>query len=109
SVQVTVYPSLTIIPIANRLKMCKNETVAFTAIGGTAYAWSWGLQTSSSPTIAITPTVITILAVNVTGTATSGCTNTGSVTVEVYSCNGMNELNQADTRILIYPNPSQGD
>jgi hypothetical protein len=108
SVQVTIIPNPTIVPVPGKLVMCTKETVGVSATGGTAYAWSWSSQTSTSPSIAITPLQVTNLVVQVTGTGTNGCTGTSSVAIAVNACNGINESGLSD-RVIVYPNPSQGE
>jgi hypothetical protein len=108
-VTVTVNALPNIVPIPNKLMLCTKETVEFSATGGMAYVWSYGSQTFNTPTVAITPSTINYLVVNVTGTGANGCSNTGTVGVLVNACTGINEGNLPANSLQLYPNPSQGE
>ncbi|MBK8564409.1 MAG: hypothetical protein IPN76_14005 [Saprospiraceae bacterium] len=61
--------------------VCAGALVTLTASGGGAYSWSNGLGTN--PTVIAIPVSTTTYAVTVT--ATNGCTDTASATIEVDS------------------------
>jgi hypothetical protein len=106
---VTVYILPNIVAIPDRQNVCVDETVTFSAAGGTAYAWSWGSQNSNSPTFSVTPLLITNVVVNVTGVGANGCSNTATSVVLVSPCMGINGTSVPENQIRLFPNPSQGE
>jgi hypothetical protein len=93
-----------------RTLVCKNETTTLTAGGANSYSWtgaSGSLGSGSSVTISATS--ITSLVYTVTGEATTGCKGTAVVIVNVNACNGIDEVQSSSARIMIYPNPNNGE
>jgi len=58
-------------------------------------------------TINVNPTSNTTYTV--TGTDASGCVSTGTVQVKVSTCNGINEFENENSSLLVYPNPNNGE
>jgi len=77
SVTVTVQPKLDI-TLTPDVTICPGVSTQLTATGGGTYAWSNGATTA---TISVSPLVTTTYSVTVTNE--QGCSNTGSVTVNV--------------------------
>jgi hypothetical protein len=102
SIVINQLPVIAVTPVSPTI--CAKETVQLTASGATVYAWSASTVTSNTFNASpfITSTYI------ITGTDANGCTNTGSVTVNVDKCSGVNEIGQLDNFISIFPNPSSG-
>jgi hypothetical protein len=102
SIVVNALPVIAVTPASPTI--CVKETVQLTASGATIYAWSTSTVTSNvfnaSPYVSFTYII--------TGTDPNGCTNTGSVTVTVDKCLGINEIGNLNNLISVYPNPSSG-
>jgi hypothetical protein len=45
----------------------------------------------------------------VTGTDSNGCVGTSTISIKVNACNGLNEVENETNRIVIYPNPNNGN
>lgn len=100
-VTVTVNPLPVVTATANRTTMCKNEVVNLSAQGATSYSWNTGATTAAtsySATIAIPKILV------VTGTDDNGCSANFSITIQVKTCTGIEEL--ATGGLMIYPNPA---
>lgn len=108
SIQVTVNPKPNLVVIAAKTNVCRNEGIVVSAGGCSSYSWNWGNQTANGANVVVTPTLNSNLTVSVTGTAANGCTDTGTLTLAVKPCTGIDEFNQAES-ISLYPNPSQGN
>jgi hypothetical protein len=92
------FPALS---IASSITICLGSSTTLSAGGASSYSWSTGAQTSS---IAISPSVSTVYTV--TGTSDhNSCSITKTVIVNVVSCTGIQENNNTDRNIKIYPNP----
>jgi hypothetical protein len=75
---VTVVPSPVITIAPTSPTVCSGNSVTLTANGALTYNWSTGATTS---TVSVSPSTNT--AYTVTGTASNGCTNTATTTVNV--------------------------
>jgi hypothetical protein len=104
SVTVNSLPTVSIAPSAS--VVCFGQTTTLTASGANTYSWN---TTATTPAITVTLNIST--SYNVVGTSTNGCTNTGSVTVLVTTCTGIDNLssNIQDLSFQVYPNPSNGE
>ena len=78
SVNVLALPTLTINPSPTAI--CAGANYTMTASGANTYSWNTGATTTS---IVVNPSVTTVYSV--TGTSSSGCSNTKSYTVTVNS------------------------
>jgi hypothetical protein len=104
TVSVTVNPLPTITAVSTRTSICRNETVTLTASGASTYFWSnfnanasFSYKGNSSGSFTFT----------VNGTDANGCVNTGSVTLKVSSCTGIEDL-QSSSYMRVFPNPNNG-
>ncbi|MDI1353399.1 MAG: T9SS type A sorting domain-containing protein [bacterium] len=104
STTVTVNASPTVVALASRASICKFETSTLTASGATSYSWSSG-QTNS--VVVVTPTSSFLYTYSVTGSFSTGCSQTAVLTLNVNSCTGLVESTINDG-IRIYPNPGSG-
>jgi hypothetical protein len=80
----------TISASANPATICIGSSSTLSANGGVSYVWDNGATTAS---IVSNPTVTT--SYTVTGTDGNGCSNTGSVTLNVINCVGTTSLTPA--------------
>jgi len=106
SIQVVVKPNPTITATASRTNMCRSENNNLSVTGANSYSWSNGATTAS---FAITPTLVTTITYSVIGTGLNACTNTTSIQVKVNSCTGVEEMLLGQSKLMIYPNPSNGN
>lgn len=104
TVAVGVFYNPTITAVAQRTVICIKESVDLYGNGGASYSWNNG---STGGTITVAPTIQTTYTV--TGTDPSGCVSTGVVLIKVSNCVGINELNNSENALLIYPNPNSGE
>lgn len=81
SIHVTVNSAPSVTVVANPTDICAGTSTTLTANGGTSFAWSGSIMTTSS--ITVNPTATTPYTVTVTGS--NGCTASGSVTVNVHA------------------------
>ncbi len=79
--------------------ICAGESMTLSANGAGTYSWNNGAQT---PSIIISPTVNTTYSVK--GTLNT-CTNSAVTTVTVNKCSGLNELNNQNFALNVFPNP----
>lgn len=82
TVTVLPLPNISITPTSSTI--CSGDSVSLTASGqATTYSWapSTGLSSTSGATVIAKPTITTTYTI--TGTSTSGCINTTSITVTV--------------------------
>lgn len=101
SFQVLVRPNPNVSATADRTVACRNETVVVSATGANSYVWSNGATT---PSIAVTSSLVTTTLLNVTGTDQNGCKGSTSIIIQVNGCNGLANVNA--TSLRIYPNPA---
>ncbi|MCC6369384.1 MAG: T9SS type A sorting domain-containing protein [Bacteroidia bacterium] len=105
TIQVIVNANPTVVTVASRSVICKDESVVLTASGASTYSWS---NASTSASIVVTSSLITTLNYVVTGISLNGCTNTSTVQVKVNACNGIASNWFGDTELVIFPNPANG-
>ncbi len=96
SVVVTVNPN-PIPTITGTTLVCNGSSTTLTASGGGTYSWNTGANTAA---ITVSPTTTTNYTVIVT---TNGCTGTATVTVTV--CTGIEEIIDLNNLVKVYPNP----
>lgn len=106
TVSVVVNPQPTVNASATRTNICRNEAETLTANGASTYSWS---TSGTGSSIVITPNTTGTFVYSVTGTDANNCSNTTTVTIRVFACVGLTELESADFPVNIYPNPAQND
>lgn len=104
SVYVTVDPLPNITANVSPTAVCKGESFELSASGADNYVWTSGGKNVGTGEI-LTPIAKTDVPMTyvVSGSNTSGCSSSATVTLLVNACVGITELN-AET-ISIYPNP----
>jgi hypothetical protein len=85
--------------------ICRNETATLSVTGAETYTWSTA-QTNTQ--IVVSPTLHTYYTVVGTSTV-NGCTSTATVYVKVLSCIGIDENENGNEKVNVYPNPSAGE
>jgi hypothetical protein len=95
---VTVIPSPTI-QVTGLTNLCVGQQTQLNATGANSYTWSTGAQTSS---ISLTPATSTTILVS--GTGSTNCSSTKTISIQVNACLGLEENQSLDVRI--YPNPT---
>lgn len=101
TVSVNPRPSISVSGVS---QICTGGTTTLTVIGtNLAYYWNTG---SSSSVIAVTPSITTNYTVF--GTNSNYCTNKAVITVAVDACTGIIQQEDAESRLIIYPNPTTG-
>jgi hypothetical protein len=76
---------------------------SLSASGASAYTWTPG---GTGSTIVVNPAVSTTYTV--TGSFTTGCGNSATITQVVDGCTFVKVINAEASALLIYPNPSRG-
>jgi len=108
SLLVTVYPNPTVNVVSSRTLICKGEKAILTASGGTAFVWTDLAPTTAS--VEVGPlNLITTAFYTVTGTDVNGCKGTGTISIKVNACAGLNKFEDEKGFITIYPNPNNGN
>lgn len=105
SIAVTVNPKPVVTAAADKDLICIQESAVLTAAGANTYVWSHGGTGSS---VTVSPAVDVLYSYTVTGTDNNACSNTAVVTVSVSSCLGIQEADQDQLSVSVYPNPTQG-
>lgn len=93
------------VSITGSTVICQGNSANLTAsTSATSYTWNTG---SNNLTISPSPTTTTIYSVVATNTA--GCMGSATFTLNVNTCAGIKNINNAlENTINIYPNPSNG-
>ncbi|MBN8693701.1 MAG: T9SS type A sorting domain-containing protein [Bacteroidetes bacterium] len=102
-ITLTINPTPTVSIFTDNPLICAGSTVSLTANGAFTYAWN---TSATGSVIAISPSVTTTYTV--TGTDTSGCTNTAVLTQSVSACTGIASIKDTEWNQAIYPNPNNG-
>ncbi len=101
---VTVYPLPTLTVASTTSLLCNGQSASLTVTGNAiTYNWNPGGPGTS---IVVSPT--TTSTYSVIGTDANGCSNTVAFTQSVSPCAGINEIQNSNTSVLIYPNPNNG-
>jgi hypothetical protein len=100
-VQVTGLPEVL---VSGRTTICKKESSVLTFSGTTSYTFNAG--SLAQPSVALQPTATTIYTVSGTD-ATSGCTTSKQVTLNVSACLDVNQSTIGES-VRIFPNPHDG-
>lgn len=103
-VTITVNPTPTVSIFTDNPLICAGSTVNITATGANTYLWN---TSATGSVIAISPSVTT--SYTVTGTDTSGCTNTAILTQSVSACTGIASIKDNEWNQAVYPNPNNGN
>jgi len=99
----TVYALPHVGVISSHSIICNKESAVLTATGANTYAWT-NLSTNAS--ITVSPTANSYYSV--TGMNNYGCKNTATYTIVVNPCTGIEQNDQDNLQIKIYPNPTNG-
>lgn len=83
TIGITVFPSVTISPIASPATICTGGGSTLTATGASSYTWNPGALNGAS--VAVTPTTTSIYTV--TGTDANNCIGSSTLSVNVSSVN----------------------
>jgi hypothetical protein len=108
SVTVTVSPDPTVQIVSTRTTICKGEKTVLTASGGTAFVWTNLTPTTAS--VQVNPTNLSLpTTYMVTVTDLNGCVGTATINVKVNACTGVNERENEEDLIAVFPNPNNGN
>jgi hypothetical protein len=99
---VTVHSNPTVTVSADRISLCRGESVTLSAGGANSFQWNTG-DTGGSVTYTL-PLDVPYTYV-VSGT-TDGCTRNATITVQVSKCTGI--IAYAQSTLKLYPNPTKG-
>lgn len=102
SLQLVVAPLPTVMAVASKTSVCKNQSFTLTASGANTYTWNFGALT---PTAVMSSSLVSNAIYTVTGTDANGCSATANVMVVINSCIGVNTLND-ENGYFVYPNPA---
>ena len=105
TVALGIFYNPTVTAVAQRTLICRTESVQLTGGGAVTYTWSNNMV-GTTVTVSPTGTSATFTA---TGTDANGCSNTGTVLVKISTCSGINEITNANSSLIIYPNPNTGN
>lgn len=94
--------TITVNSFANPPSICSGETATITANGATTYTWNTG---DNSNAIVVSPTVTSSTIYTVNGESGS-CAGTTTVSLDVSACVGIEEVENQNSRMIIYPNPT---
>ncbi|PBQ32068.1 hypothetical protein CNR22_09895 [Sphingobacteriaceae bacterium] len=112
NISITVNSNPTITVIATKTVVCRTDAnITLTASGGVTYSWSANTNSASTTAsnVSVHPTTLNNNIYSVTGMNANGCINSGSVTINVRTCTGIEELKGIGNSVIVYPNPSNGD
>lgn len=102
NVTVNASPS---VAISGSTLVCAGQVATLTASGATSYTWNTASNTSS---ILVSPSTNTVYSVTGTSSLT-GCSNTASFSIVVSNCTGIDNQSLISGKVLIYPNPNNGE
>jgi dienelactone hydrolase len=91
-----------LVAATNNTLLCAGQSSSLSVTGADTYTWS---TNENSSTILVSPTVSTIYSVQ--GTDNNGCLNSTTITQDVSTCTGINNV-ASETIFNLYPNPSNG-
>jgi hypothetical protein len=98
----TISQPATFSVVSSNSVICAGESANLTATGATSYTWN---TTATTSVIAVSPSVTTTYTViGMTGV----CSNSLTITQNVNTCVGVQNLTNNDLNIIIYPNPNNG-
>jgi hypothetical protein len=102
-ISVSVNTSPIVIANATATLICLSTGVTLSGSGATSYTWTSGV----SDGVAFTPTSTSTYSV--TGSDVNGCSGTATVQVAVSACTEVQSLVLANTNIVVFPNPNNGE
>jgi hypothetical protein len=101
---VTVNANPTVTAVSNTSILCVGQSATLTVSGASTYNWSTGATGNS---IVVNPSAT--FSYSVTGTSSSGCQDSTSITQNVTVCTGIETIKVGNTTsIAIFPNPNNG-
>lgn len=100
-------PTVSFISLPASGVICSGQSATIQASGGNAYSWSpsGSLSNSNTSTVTANPTTTTTYTVIVT--AQTGCSATGTFTLQVDNCASISENSEIEW--TIYPNPASDE
>lgn len=98
-------PTITVAP--TRTFVCKNEPIDLVAHGADTYTWNGG--SNSGSLITVMHGNVGTVAYTVVGTDPNGCKNDTVFYLKINGCQGIEEFEQNNGNISIYPNPNNGE
>jgi hypothetical protein len=106
TVAVYLYQLPAVTAAASKTAICRNEIMTFIAGGANTYTWS---NLNTSPTFTLKGTSNITYSFTVTGTDSHSCTNTATASVKVNPCTTIEEVEQGDKMVNVFPNPTNGE
>lgn len=82
--------------------ICAGNSATLTPSGATSYSWN----ASAGNVLVITPSITSTYAL--LATDANGCSSSLNITQQVSNCTGIEKNGNAESKIKVYPNPSQG-
>lgn len=101
TISILVNPVPTININSSSDTLCAGNSATLTVTGATSYSWITG---STSSVIVVSPSSNTTYVV--TGSYSTGCSNTGNYYLVVLNCTDINSHIENNSYITIYPNPA---
>lgn len=98
-INVHVNNNPTVTAISTNTLICVGSSITLTGNGASTYSWTNGV----SDNVAFTPS--STVTYTVTGTNVNGCMDSDTITVQVNTCTGINEITN-NNALIIYPNPA---
>ncbi len=84
--------------------ICAGTNASLTAVGSNTLLWN---ASSTSSLIVVSPTISTNYSV--TATFTTGCVGTSTLALQVIVCTDLNEEEDLQTFMIVFPNPNNGE
>jgi len=107
SILISVNPNPNVSASASSYQVCKGDNVTLTGSGANTYQWSSGSSSIQFGNPLVMP-ALSSGGYTMTGTDANGCSGTAYFVLDVDACTGINEQNNVNNSILVYPNPSTG-
>ncbi|HQQ95576.1 MAG TPA: T9SS type A sorting domain-containing protein, partial [Bacteroidia bacterium] len=105
SITIQVNPLPVITASSTRTLICRDfEFTTLNGGGGVSYNW---LFIGAGNSVTVSPTAQTVYTVE--GTDANGCVNTATILIRVSLCLGLNQQEQAESGIRVFPNPNNGE
>lgn len=100
-------PTVSFISLPASGVICSGQSATIQASGGNSYSWSpsGSLNNSNTATVSANPTSTTTYTVIVT--AQTGCSATGTFTLQVDNCASLTE--NSEVQLTLYPNPAKDE
>ncbi len=104
TLNVGISTTITVNAIANPTSICTGENATITANGASTYTWNTG---ANSTAIVVSPTLAASNIYTVNGESGS-CAGSNTVALVVNACVGIKEIEGLNSRITVFPNPTNG-